>query len=84
MERLDGNAIGGLLWEMFGAELTVATGVCGGCGASELVGALHVYRAAGVVVRCPHCESVLVRVVQAPGRTWVDLSGLRVLELPAP
>jgi hypothetical protein len=83
VERLDGNAIAGLLWEVFGAELTVATGVCDGCGASELVGALHVYRAAGVVVRCPHCDNVLVRVVRASDRTWVDLSGLRVLELPA-
>ena len=30
---LDGNAIGGLLWEVFGVEMTVATGVCAACGA---------------------------------------------------
>ena len=33
MEALDGNAIGGLLFEVFGAELTAATGTCDHCGA---------------------------------------------------
>jgi len=36
--RLDGNAIGGLLNELFGAELTAAPCVCGGCGAREELG----------------------------------------------
>ena len=30
---LDGNAIGGLLQELFGVELTAAPCTCGGCGA---------------------------------------------------
>ena len=30
---LDGNAIGGLLLEVFGTEMTAAMCVCGGCGA---------------------------------------------------
>ena len=34
MEALDGNAIGGLLLEVFGAELTNATGTCANCGAT--------------------------------------------------
>ena len=29
---LDGNAIGGLLIELFGTEMTTAVGVCGSCG----------------------------------------------------
>jgi hypothetical protein len=33
--RLDGNAIGGLLLELFGVELTAATSVCGSCGAHD-------------------------------------------------
>lgn len=83
MDRLDGNAIGGLLREVFGVEMTVAAGVCGGCRAYETVARLHVYvHAPGTVVRCPHCEGVLMRVVRAPdGRTWLDLSGLRTLRL---
>src|SRR5262249_57143621 len=32
MDALDGNAIGGLLIDVFGAEMTAATGTCGACG----------------------------------------------------
>ena len=80
--RLDGNAIGGLLLELFGIELTVATGVCGSCGAAEQVARLHVYLdAPGVVVRCCHCEDVLMRIVRGPDRAWIDLSGMSSLEV---
>jgi hypothetical protein len=40
--HLDGNAIGGLLLEVFGVEMTVATGVCASCGATGPVAELHV------------------------------------------
>ena len=33
MEPLDGNAIGGLLIDVFGADMTGAIGTCGTCGA---------------------------------------------------
>jgi len=82
MERLDGNAIGGVLAQIFGREMTVAVGVCGSCGSTGQVAELHVYlRAPGIVVRCPGCESVLLKIVQSERRTWLDLSGLRTLEL---
>jgi hypothetical protein len=80
--RLDGNAIGGLLLELFGVEMTVATSVCGSCGAAGQVATLHVYvRAPGTVVRCPACEAALMRIVEGRGRTWIDLSGVRSLEI---
>jgi len=41
--RLDGNAIGGLLHELFGVELTAAPCVCGNCGAREEMARLDVY-----------------------------------------
>src|SRR5215472_872789 len=41
---LDGNAIAGLLQEVFAVEMTTAIGTCGGCGAAGPVGAAHVYR----------------------------------------
>jgi hypothetical protein len=76
MSHVDGNAIGGLLIEVFGREATGESGRCRECGAENYVGALHVYRAAGVVVRCPSCQAVLVRVVEGDERIWVDLDGL--------
>jgi Family of unknown function (DUF6510) len=80
MEPLDGNAIAGLLLEVFGAELTTATGVCGSCGASGPVAELEVYlHAPGTVVRCRSCGSVLMVLVTARGITCVDLRGLTQL-----
>ena len=36
--RLDGNAAGGLLNEIFPFEMTAAEATCGGCGATRPVG----------------------------------------------
>ena len=82
---LDGNALGGLLWEIFGAEMTAAVGTCAHCGAREPVGAVRVYvHAPGVVVRCPHCTNVLIRIASdGAGRLWLDFQGVRSLEVRA-
>lgn len=78
---LDGNAIGGLLREIFAMEMTNAQGTCGSCGAVNEVGRVQVYvRAPGTVVRCPSCGHVLMRIVRGRGRYWIDLSGVRCLE----
>ena len=81
MIRLDGNSIGGVLESIFGRDLTIAVGVCGNCGAERQVGAMHVYRAAGIVVRCPDCDTVLMRVVESPERTWIDLQGVASMQV---
>ncbi len=79
---LDGNAIGGLLLELFGVELTAAPCICAGCGAREEVARLDVYvDCPGVVVRCRHCHEVMITIVRGPERARVDLSGTRGLEL---
>lgn len=79
---LDGNAIGGLLSEIFVAEMTTAEAICASCGAVNPIGRVHVYvHAPGTVVRCPSCESVLMRVVRGRGRYWLDLTGARCLVL---
>ena len=81
MSALDGNAIAGQLVEVFGVELTTATGVCGTCGASARVAETAVYlRAPGTVVRCRSCDAVLMVLVAVRGTTCVDLRGLARLE----
>jgi len=80
---LDGNAAAGVLQEVFAAEMTAAAGTCDGCGAVEALGAVRLYTGAGIVLRCPHCEDVLLKVVTDGGRIWIDLRGLRTLELSA-
>src|SRR5580698_231760 len=79
VEAVDGNAIGGLLHEVFGAEMTDAVSVCGSCGSARQVAELTVYlRAPGTVVRCRSCDSVLMVFVKVHDRTCVDLLGLAV------
>jgi hypothetical protein len=77
---LDGNAIGGLLIEVFGTEMTTAMGTCGSCGMVAPVAELAVYRPqVGTVVRCRNCDNVLMVFVHARGVTCVDLRGLASL-----
>jgi hypothetical protein len=81
MDVLDGNSIGGLLCQVFGTEMTVATGTCAHCGATGPVAELAVYlRGPGTVVRCRACGSLLMVFVEVRGFTCVDLQGLAALE----
>jgi hypothetical protein len=78
---LDGNSVAGLLREVFAVEMTTAIGTCNCCGASDAVGAVHVYRGAGIVLRCPHCNTALMKVVTDERRVWIDCRGLRTIEV---
>ncbi|HSS93359.1 MAG TPA: DUF6510 family protein [Candidatus Dormibacteraeota bacterium] len=82
--KLDGNAIAGLLREIFTMEMTTAEGTCAGCHKVHAVGQVEVYmNAPGVVVRCPACGNVQMRIVKGGGRYWLDLSGIRSLQFSA-
>ena len=78
---LDGNAIAGLLQEVFAVEMTTAIGTCGRCSVAGPVGAVHVYRGAGIVLRCPHCNNVLAKIVKNDSQVWIDLQGIRTLKV---
>ncbi len=80
--RLDGNAVAGLLREIFTMEMTTAGATCAHCGTVNEVGRIMVYlHAPGTVMRCPSCEQVMMKVVHGPGRYWIDMSGTRTMEL---
>lgn len=79
---LDGNVAAGPLRELFAVDLTAASGQCDGCGRSGRLAEARVYhQSPGLVLRCPGCEGVLLRVVSAPERTWLDMRGLRYLQV---
>ena len=48
METVDGNAIGGLMYEVFGAEMTAASGTCAHCGVTAQLAERRVGDADGV------------------------------------
>lgn len=77
---LDGNAIAGMLMEIFGTEMTTAVGTCAHCGAVAQVAEFAVYRPdLGIVVRCRSCDNMLMVFVKIRGVTCVDLMGLSSL-----
>jgi Family of unknown function (DUF6510) len=81
MEALDGNAIAGQLVDIFGTEMTTATGACGHCGAVHQMAELMIYvQAPGTVARCRTCESIVMVVAEVRGIACVDLRGLARLE----
>jgi hypothetical protein len=80
--QLDGNAAAGMLREIFPFEMTTVEATCAGCGQSNLVGALVVYKhGMGTIVRCPSCDTALIRMAKARGRYWLDVRGVRVLQI---
>ena len=82
--RVDGNAMGGTLTEVFARDVTSARMVCDGCGNVEPLGAEHAYlQAPGMVLRCRHCEQVLLVVTRANGASLLSFRGVRWFELPA-
>ncbi len=82
--HLDGNAVAGMLADVFSVEATTAVVTCASCGATGAVGAVMVYSyAPGVVLRCPQCTEVLMRFARIRGRMVADLGGVGRFDLPA-
>jgi len=79
--RLDGNAAGGVLGEVFPFEMTSAQVACVSCGAVWRLGQAMVYmHDMGTIMRCATCVNPLIRVAHGSGRYWLDLRGVRYLQ----
>lgn len=79
---LDGNALSGLLQEVFGAELTGAPHTCPACGAESPVAAHRLYLGAGAVLRCPACGQIALVAVALRDRDIVHLTGTWRIDMP--
>ena len=82
--RLDGNAAGGLLNEIFPFEMTAAEATCGGCGTTRAIGELMLYwHGMGAILRCAGCDTALLRITHIRGCYWLDMSGTSCLRIAA-
>jgi hypothetical protein len=82
---LDGNVTAGDLAAIFAFEATTAIATCATCRHSHPIATLRAYvRAPGMVLRCASCDAVQIRLVRGPGRGWLDLRGIDMLEIPDP
>jgi hypothetical protein len=81
-DHLDGNALGGLLRDLFGQEMTDQRGCCDRCGAISPLGTALVFRdAPGDVMRCSNCQSVVLVAVPGPTGVRVSFGSLRWIEI---
>jgi len=79
---LDGNALAGILQEIFSTEMTASSTTCAHCGyESEMSGLLAFVCSPGLVLRCPTCEKVMLRIVQTPKAVYLDARGAAFLQM---
>ncbi|HEY2072228.1 MAG TPA: DUF6510 family protein [Gaiellaceae bacterium] len=82
MIELDGNAIGGELYDVFGVDVTGVTAVCGLCGATAFVAETVVYtRGPGTVARCRSCGEIHIVLVTIRDVTCVDIMGIAAMTM---
>ena len=80
--RLDGNAAAGTLQAIFPFDMTQVDVTCATCESTSPMGATAAYMSKmGTIMRCPTCDSPLIRVVQMKGRSLIDLRGVQVLQI---
>jgi hypothetical protein len=74
-----------MMYDMFGVEMTTAPTECAHCGTGHIMGALVVFtQAPGVVMRCPTCENMMIRVVRTPDAVYVDARGAAFIRIARP
>jgi Family of unknown function (DUF6510) len=79
---LDGNAAAGELSDIFAMDLTAAEGQCAHCSAIKRFAEARLYmQGPGIVARCPTCQHVILRLVNARERVFLDLRGMTCLIL---
>ncbi|WP_341999667.1 DUF6510 family protein [Microbacterium sp. LWH7-1.2] len=80
---VDGNAAAGMLWDVFGADVTALVGVCGGCGdASALAEAVVELDETAAIVRCRSCTHTLFTVLRDGDRVRLVLGMLHEIVRP--
>lgn len=73
---LDGNAVAGELQAIFGSDMTGNDAECASCGKTHAMGALMAFTGGpGIILRCPSCTAVMLRVARTSHGTYVDARG---------
>ena len=79
---LDANATAGVLYEIFGTEMTASPMECANCGNEAEVGTLLAFtQGPGIILRCSTCENVVLRIVQTSEAIYLDARGAVYLRL---
>ena len=80
--RFDGNAVAGVLAEIFGRDVSLAVASCEHCGhAAEVARCIAYVTSMGIVLRCAQCDDVLAVVVESRGMRQFSMVGIRSLRV---
>lgn len=71
----DGNAIAGLLTQVLAVDPTSILRTCQSCADRRPIADHRAYHGAGIVLRCPSCEDVALRIGLGAERLTVELRG---------
>ncbi|TCC54375.1 hypothetical protein E0H73_38635 [Kribbella pittospori] len=83
MQPLDGNAMAGVMHDLFGRDMTTMGYRCTGCGKTGVVAEMAVYASGpGTVARCRDCDTILLMLSERRGMYCIDAPGLTELILP--
>jgi Family of unknown function (DUF6510) len=85
--KLDGNAMAGLMQELFVGDITAARGACGACGSIADIGEQDAFMfplSPGAVLRCAGCEGVLMVIVRTRTSLRIGFQGLAWIEVSQP
>jgi hypothetical protein len=75
---VDGNAAAGMLWDVFGTDVTGSIAVCGGCeAAAPLAEAVVELDETAAIVRCRSCTHTLLTVLRDGERVRLVVGSLR-------
>jgi hypothetical protein len=81
-DYLDGNAAAGPLSEIFTVDVTAASGRCASCGRTAALATARLYpNSHGLLLRCPGCTEILLRLVDTGRSVRLDLHGMSFVEL---
>lgn len=82
---VDGNAAAGPLSEVFVGDVTSAVGRCAHCGRTAAMATARCYpHSHGLLLCCPGCSGILLRLVETDGQLRLDLHGVSFLTLTRP
>lgn len=73
--HIDGNGVGGLLAEVLGVDPTTVRRRCASCGDVRALAEHRAYQGAAMVLRCPSCSDVGVRIGVIGTEVAVDWRG---------
>ncbi len=82
---VDGNAVAGMMRELFAFDMTTAILACNGCGSSAELAEIRVYGGSmGSIFRCIHCDTAVLRIARTPHGFAIDMRGASRFEARAP